>query len=215
VLTDGSGSSGQSRVSSTAEVLHRASARPGSVFGRFSDRTLYEVILEGRIEVLASLVREIAGSLIERSVETVVADAIEGFNPSHDLCRLLAGSAVLQARRRIGRAIASYEILLDSRPDAGRGNGSLCLELEEGALERKLATARSYPEMADRKGSRAPRRRSVSRRVPAAGRSRGGCRDSGRGAAGLRDLWGAPGRGGPLFSGLAVPRALPAAGPRS
>ncbi|HKH43617.1 MAG TPA: hypothetical protein VKM72_03040 [Thermoanaerobaculia bacterium] len=151
VLTDGSGNGGLSRVPSTEEVLRRVGARPGSVFGRFSDRDLYEVILEGRIEVLTRLAGELADALIERGVETVAADAIEGFNPSHDVCRLLTDTAVSLARRRTGRAIASYEFLLEGRPDACHRNGSsgsLCLELEDGALERKLAAARSYPEMA-------------------------------------------------------------------
>jgi hypothetical protein len=150
VLTDGSGSTGQSRLSSTVELLRRAGARPGPLFGRFSDRELYEVILDGRIEILLGLAREIAEALIEQGVEMVAADAIEGFNPCHDICRLLTDAAVLLARRRTGRAIASYEFLLEGRPDAclGNGSGSLRLELEDGALERKLAAARSYPEMA-------------------------------------------------------------------
>jgi len=151
VLTDGSGSTGQSRVPSTAEILRRAGARPGSVFGRFSDRELYEVILEGRIEVLTGLARELADALIERSVETVAADAIEGFNPAHDVCRLVTDAAVALARRRTGRAIASYDFLLESLPDTFPVNGSsgvVRLELEDDALERKLAAARSYPEMA-------------------------------------------------------------------
>src|SRR5215210_7115197 len=104
VLTDGSGSTGQSRVSSTVEVLRGAGAHPGSLFGRFRDSELYEVILDGRIEVLTGLARELADALIDRRVETVVADAIEGFNPSHDLCRLLTDAAVALASRRTGRA---------------------------------------------------------------------------------------------------------------
>jgi len=151
VLTDGSGSTGQSRLSSTVEVLRCAGARPGSLFGRFSDRDLYEVILDGRIEVLTGLARELADALIEQGAEIVAADALEGFNPSHDLCRLLADTAITLAYRRTGRAIASYEFLLEGRPDALPVNGHsgvLRLELEGGALERKLAAARSYPEMA-------------------------------------------------------------------
>jgi hypothetical protein len=151
VLTDGSGNTGQSRIPSTVEVLRRAGASPGSLFGRFSDSDVYEVILNGRIEVLAGLVRELAGAFIDHGVETVVADAMEGFNPSHDLCRLLTDTAVALAGRRTGRAIASYDFLLEGRPDALPANGSsgiLRLELEDGALERKLAAARSYPEMA-------------------------------------------------------------------
>jgi hypothetical protein len=151
VLTDGSGSSGRSRVPSTEEVLRCAGSRPGSIFGRFSDRELYEVILDGQIDLLAAVARELAEALIADGVDTVAADALEGFNPSHDLCRLLTDAAVALARRRNGRAIASYEFLLEGRPDAFSANGSsgvLRLELEEGALERKLAAARSYPEMA-------------------------------------------------------------------
>ena len=152
VLTDGSGSTGESRVSSTAETLRRAGARQGSVFGRFSDRELYEVILEGQVEVLTGLARELADAFSERRVERVAADAIEGFNPSHDICRLVTDTAVALARRRTGRAIDSYDFLLEGRPDAGPVNGSsgvLRLELEDGALDRKLAAARAYPEMAD------------------------------------------------------------------
>ena len=151
MLTDGSGSTGSSRVSSTLEVLRRAGAHPGSLFGRFSDSELYEVILDGRIEVLTGLARELADAFVDRGVETVAADAFEGFNPSHDLCRLLTDAAVAMASRRTGRAIASYEFLLEGRPDAHPANGIpgfLRLELEDGALERKLAAARSYPEMA-------------------------------------------------------------------
>lgn len=151
VLTDGSGSSGQSRVPSTEEVLRSAGARPGSLFGRFSDRELYGAILEGRLEVFTGLAGELADALIERGVETVAGDAMEGFNPSHDVCRLLTDAAVALARRRTARAIASYDFPLEGRPDAAGANGSrgaLRLELEDGALERKLAAARSYPEMA-------------------------------------------------------------------
>jgi hypothetical protein len=151
VLTDGSGSSGQSRLSSTTEVLRRAGARPGPLFGRFSDRELYDVILEGRIEVLTELVHELAQVFIERGVETVAADAIEGFNPSHDLCRLVTDAAVALARCRTGQPIASYDFLLEGRPDElspNGGSGVLRLDLEDRALERKLAAARSYPEMA-------------------------------------------------------------------
>jgi len=152
VLTDGSGNSGQSRVSSTAEILRRAGARPGSVFGRFSDRELYAVILEGRIEVLAGLARELAEAFSEPGVERVVADALEGFNPSHDVCRLVTDTAVALARRRTGRAIDSYDFLLEGRPDAIPGSassGDLRLKLADGALDRKLAAARAYPELAD------------------------------------------------------------------
>jgi len=151
VLTDGSGHTGVSRLPSTCEVLRRAGARPGPVLGRFSDRALYEVVLDGRIGVLTALAQEIAVVLAEERVDRVVCDAVEGFNPSHDLCRLLAGAAVAVAARRTGRPVAFHDFLLEGRPDGDSDRsraGDLRLELDAAALERKLAAARGYPEMA-------------------------------------------------------------------
>jgi len=85
--------------------------------------------------------------LAERGIERVAGDAAEGFNPSHDLCRVLADAAVTEASCRTGRAIESYDFLLEGNPDAC-GPGSLRLELDEGELARKMDAARSYPEMA-------------------------------------------------------------------
>jgi len=150
VLTDGSGHVGVSRLPSTCEALRRAGARPGPVLGRFSDRALYEVILDGRISVLTALAEEIAEALVEEKVDRVVCDAIEGFNPSHDLCCLVAGAAVASTARRTGRSPVLYDFLLEGRPDGNVGDraSDLRLELTAAELERKLAAAREYPEMA-------------------------------------------------------------------
>ncbi len=139
-------------MSSTSEVLCRAGARPGPVFGRFADRELYEIVLEGKIDILVGLARELAEALIGQRIEQVAGDAIEGFNPSHDLCRVLTDAAVAIASRRTGRPIESYDFLLEGPPDGCAEGGQPCavrLELETEDLERKLAAARSYPELRD------------------------------------------------------------------
>ncbi len=46
VLTDGSGSAHSSRLASTTAVLEQAGARPGSIYGRLSDRDLYRALLD-------------------------------------------------------------------------------------------------------------------------------------------------------------------------
>jgi hypothetical protein len=150
VLTDGSGHTGQSRLASTAEVLRRAGARPGCVFGRFSDRALYEALIDRDLETLQGVARELADALVAAGAEHVAGDAIEGFNPGHDLCRVLADAAVALAGHRLGRPIASHDFLLDGRPDAVPGElppGSIRLDLDDGEVERKLAAAAGYPEM--------------------------------------------------------------------
>lgn len=147
ILTDGSGHGGISRLSSTCEVLRAAGATAGPVLGRFGDRELYEVILEGRIDVLGALAGEIADALAAAGVERIAGDAVEGFNPSHDLCRVLIDAAAGEATRRTGRPIALYDFLLEGAPDECPED-SLRLELEADEVERKLAAARAYPEMA-------------------------------------------------------------------
>lgn len=145
VLTDGSGHTESSRLASTAEVLRRAGARPGTVFGRFRDRSLYELLLSQDLGTLEQLVRELAEALAQAGIECVAGDAIEGYNPGHDLCRVVADAAVSLAQSWLGRPIASYDFLLDGRPDCGPS--PIRLELDDEALRRKMEAARAYPEM--------------------------------------------------------------------
>jgi hypothetical protein len=79
-------------------------------------------------------------------VECVVGDAVEGFNPAHDVCRLMVNGAVELLRRQTGRDVRNYEFLLDGPPEADRP-GSVVIRLDEAALERKLAAAHDYAEM--------------------------------------------------------------------
>jgi hypothetical protein len=151
VLTDGSGHSNHGRMASTTRMLERAGASNGSVCARFTDRELYETILEQRVSVFTDLVTELASAFVAGRFEYVVADAAEGYNPGHDLCRYLVDAAVECARVGLPEAFRSFEIDLAAAPDAAadaaRAQG-LCLELDEAALERKLTAARAYVEMA-------------------------------------------------------------------
>lgn len=145
VLTDGSGHTERSRLASTAEVLRRAGARPGAVFGRFRDRSLYELLLSRDLGALERLARDIAENLVQAGIRCVAADAIEGYNPGHDLCRVVADAAVRLAQSRLGRPIASYGFPLDARPDAG--SWQIRHELDDEALRRKMEASLGYPEM--------------------------------------------------------------------
>src|SRR5215470_17044860 len=89
VLTDGSGHGDQSRLEHTSRLLDRAGAETTRLYGRFTDRAIYDAILDGDAAMLGTLVDEVAASLADGTVTYVVGDAAEGYNPSHDLCRLL------------------------------------------------------------------------------------------------------------------------------
>jgi AcrR family transcriptional regulator len=148
VLTDGSGNHGVSRLASTTALLDRAGATPGSIYGRLSDRELYRAILGGDLDLFTSLADELAQGLA--GVDIVAGDAVEGYNPGHDVCRLLLNAAVLHLAAE-GRRIANFDFPLvgvpDDCPPGDRGE-ALRLELDEESLHRKLEAARTYPELA-------------------------------------------------------------------
>src|SRR5262249_55611949 len=89
--------------------------------------------------------------VVRDGVDYVVGDAAEGYNPMHDVCRIIVGGAVELASRLRGRPIGNYEyVVTGSRVDcvAGRCRGGIRLELDDDALGRKLAAAHAYPELA-------------------------------------------------------------------
>jgi hypothetical protein len=150
VLTDGSGSHGISRLASTTRVLQRAGARPGPVYGRFSDRDVYDALLEGATGAFAQVTGELAAWLVRNPVRGVVTDSAEGYNPTHDLCRTLAGAAVALATGTLGRPVPLYEYVVtnDRRACAERScAGAMSSRLTDVELERKLRAAEEYEEL--------------------------------------------------------------------
>jgi hypothetical protein len=150
VLTDGSGRGQQSRLPSTANVLRRAGAKPATIFGRWTDAQAYEILLTGNLGALAGLTRELAEALVANEIRAVVADAMEGFNPTHDLCRCLTNAAVLMADRATSQKIANFDFVLVAPPDAApASNRDQCirLQLDPAALTRKRIAAENYPEL--------------------------------------------------------------------
>jgi len=150
VLTDGSGRTAQSRLSSTTRILSATGARAGEVYGRFTDEEIYAAILNGSQEVLTGVMRELARILDDEGIEYLAHDAIEGYNPSHDLCWHLAGASATLARKTSGREIRSFDFLLTGRPDqcpAEAQAGVIRIALNDSSLDRKLSAAEGYPEV--------------------------------------------------------------------
>src|SRR6185312_4624218 len=75
VLTDGSGRTTQSRLGSTTKILERTGARPGPIYGRFTDAAVYEIMLKGKSEAAVSLLLEMVDFLIAEKIDYVVGDA--------------------------------------------------------------------------------------------------------------------------------------------
>jgi hypothetical protein len=151
ILTDGSGRSGTSRIASSEKVLRAANADAGSVFGAISDPRFYSAVLDGDVALFVDVATRLADDLAATRPPYVAGDAREGFNPTHDICRMIINAAVARANRLSGASIANYAFFLfaphEKCPPEHRGN-ALWNTLDEEQLERKLATARAYPELA-------------------------------------------------------------------
>lgn len=148
ILTDGSGGVGHPRLASSAGILAAAGSTRASIFGRFSDREAYALLLDGNVPTVLGLADEIRAEIAERGIRDVVSDAAEGFNPVHDLATALAAAAVERVRRRgPGAPLRHFEFLLEAAPDAGRDEGAFVLELDDEQFERKIAAARAYEEL--------------------------------------------------------------------
>jgi len=147
-ITDGSGRSGVSRISSTAALLARLGAPPGEVFGALSDAGMYDAILRQDLPRFLGLVDALAGSFLKHHIDCVAGDASEGFNPTHDLCRVLINAAVVVARRAGGRAIANFEFPLteweQDCPAPVHDDRCLHRTLDDQALSEKIAAAEQY-----------------------------------------------------------------------
>jgi hypothetical protein len=150
VFTDGSGRTGRSRLPSTTRILDQVGASSGLFYGPLTDAEAYAAILGQNFDLFSGLMRRLAEYLIDEEVTCVVGDALEGYNPMHDVCRLVIGAAVEMARRATGRAVENFEFLLTGKPDS-RGtwedDGAIRLELDDDAFARKVAVARSYTEL--------------------------------------------------------------------
>lgn len=173
VLTDGSGGGASSRIDSTRRVLERCGAGVGGVFARFTDKNLYEIILERRPKDLISVAEDLVKEWEALNIGSVAADMLEGFSPSHDVCRCLAGAAIEKLRRRTGRKVVNLDFPLEGLPDGSSPlKGSDVLDLDAAAFQRKRQAAMEYAELStevDRAiaaHGEAPFRREVLRPAP-------------------------------------------------
>ena len=145
VLSDGSGRSGRSRLSSTTKLGEEAGVRFGGIYGRFTDIDIYTAVLDGDFRVFTSLTDELTRELVEEETAYVVGDAIEGYNPAHDICRMIINAAVELSKRRHGREIANFDFLLVGDPAAGSDvDRAICIRLGRTTHSQKLAAAADY-----------------------------------------------------------------------
>src|SRR5262249_32490023 len=92
IFTDGSGGTPSSRISSSHTIFERTGCPFGSIRGAHSDREIYEGLLAGNLKMFTGLVDRLVDEFTRLDLDSVVGDACEGGNPSHDVCRLIIGA---------------------------------------------------------------------------------------------------------------------------
>lgn len=115
-----------------------------------SDGDLYAAVLDHEHSPFLRLVEELASMVVHDRVEILVGDAEEGYNPTHDICRLLVDATVRLVGRTTTARIANYDFALVGPPDhchEALRSRSIRLALDEAAFARKLSAALNYPEL--------------------------------------------------------------------
>lgn len=136
ILTDGSGSTGRSRIGYSTALLQACDAVPGPVMGMLPDRAWYAAILAADAGPFLAAADAI-GQATERGA-LVIADPVEGYNPMHDLCAALAD--------RVAAGIAGRRATYPLMTAGGEGAP---LPLDAAAEGRKRAAVATYAPLAE------------------------------------------------------------------
>jgi hypothetical protein len=144
VLTDGSGGGGP-RTHLTFQNVATAGARPGCVFAPWTDAECYRALLAKDGELFVGAGRAILEDARRLRPAMIVSDALEGYNPMHDVAWALA-SAVCAALEADGQPVEHLEFPVVAQTLAGPAR--IERGLDGPALSRKLAAAHAYGPLA-------------------------------------------------------------------
>jgi len=147
VLTNGAGSSGVPRLEPTLANLAGAGANwVPQVVQPVADAEIYRALLEGDTRLFAQWLDALTSHALAQGIDCIVADEAEDYNPSHDLCRLLANQVTAHCAAR-GHAVAAFgypTVGHPSPPARLAAEQHLMVELDEGELQAKLDDMHGY-----------------------------------------------------------------------
>ena len=144
ILTDGSGATGQSRLAVTDRTFERAGTKFATHFSGVSDAQIYKAVLEQDLDFFVKVAIQIRDLLLTEPFDVVVGDGSEGYNPTHDICRLLINAAVVSAAHQ-GRHVLNYAFPLMGHPKGQRQSAyDILLELTDEQLQQKIELIEAY-----------------------------------------------------------------------
>ena len=152
VLTDGSGGADEPRLPLTTELIKTTRSSKGSIYGRLTDARVYRAMLTRDTGFFIDLAEDLAEVLTLGRFDYVVSEAVEGYNPTHDMCRMLTGAALAQANCRSNHHTQGYEFSLIKRGPSHNDTpeeDSIYLRLDDAELDEKINTMRAHPHLRD------------------------------------------------------------------
>ncbi len=152
IITDGSGASAPPRIELSRCVLQSLGLKPGAMFGTYTDRDIYAAILREDAAFFIAITREVTRRLIDGGFTSLVSDASEGYNPTHDLCNLIAAAATARASLESGTSIPHLTFLLTGLPEGEahqRHADDIIMDLDESLGQEKIQTALDYARTTD------------------------------------------------------------------
>lgn len=148
IITDGSGSSNVSRINNSIKIIESLGARYIKLFEPIPDKKIYNYIREGNISEIYNVKKVLFEQILNLKYDLIIGDSLEGFNPTHDLCRYIINSVIKDCQNKTKRDILNYSFDLDKPPNQINSNdSSILLELNDLELEQKVKAAINYPEL--------------------------------------------------------------------
>jgi len=130
----------------TENLLRAVSATRVGWLDAFPDKTVYQLILESDATPFILRARQLAEYIVAHKIRDIAGDMIEGYNPSHDLCRNVINAAV-ELAGSMGRKVARNLAFALAGNPGGEAKGPKPLKvvlLDESALSAKQAAAMNY-----------------------------------------------------------------------
>lgn len=144
ILTDGSGSTGISRIDLSRDLCASLGADV-VVVGRMAEPEFYAAVMRGDAAPFLAFAEELARIIDAHRVDTLVCDAVEGYHPAHDLCLPLSAAAAALHRRASARNVRHLEYRVIGHPGSdGEAGTELAAQLDDALWRDKLEHSRRY-----------------------------------------------------------------------
>lgn len=118
--------------------------------GRYTDAEFYNIILDTDTLQIKKIIDEIVLDLEQHPVDLIIGDSLEGYNPTHDLCRYIINAVAKIYSSKTNKFIPNYDFALEGPPDEcppDIRNEAIWLNLNQEEFERKYHAALNYPEI--------------------------------------------------------------------